>query len=84
MLMEYNLKQQSHEQTMAQKRMDLTAAGLATEEVDDDGRRKVAPDHTPALMEVMQKLAETLGKANSPKRVVRDENGDVIGIEAIN
>lgn len=40
-------------------------------------------DRQAALVGALQQMLESVGKMNGPKRVIRDENGDVIGVEAV-
>lgn len=40
-------------------------------------------DRHSALVGALQQMLESVGKMNGPKRVVRDENGDVIGVEPV-
>lgn len=40
-------------------------------------------DRQNALVGALQQMLEGVGKLNGPKRVIRDENGDVIGVEPV-
>lgn len=43
---------------------------------------KPAKDAGPQLLELVKSLQETVKAANAPKRIIRDKNGDIAGVEA--
>ena len=49
-----------------------------------DGVKSKADMRESGLTDAMSKMLDTLAKANGPKRVVRDANGDVVGVEPVN
>ena len=49
-----------------------------------DGVRSKADMRESGLTDAMSKMLDTLARANGPKRVVRDANGDVVGGEPVN
>jgi hypothetical protein len=48
-----------------------------------DGVKSKADIRESNMTDAMSKMLDTLAKANGPKRVVRDANGDVIGVEPV-
>jgi hypothetical protein len=90
-LMEYGMKAQTHRQTMAQKRVDARAQGIdlddEPDEFDDDGtpkKKPEKPDHTPHILTALERVTEALAASSKPKRILRDANGDVVGVEVVN
>lgn len=48
-----------------------------------DGPAKRSDQREAVLTDAMQKMLETLAKSSGPRRIVRDANGDVIGVEPV-
>ena len=73
------------EKLMLEQRLTLATQGLAQGE--DGSPRNETAEGIKAMLSQTQQLLMSLGQqmesANRPKRVVRDQNGDIVGLEAV-
>lgn len=49
----------------------------------DEGVKNKSELRESSLTDAMAKMIQAFGQANGPKRIIRDENGDVIGVEPV-
>lgn len=84
-LMDYQMKTEQHRQTLELKQMDTVsrADGDVAQSGGAGGGRSQSSDNTPMLAAAMTALARSLESSNRPKRVKRDKNGDIVGIEVV-
>jgi hypothetical protein len=68
------------EELASKRQIELMKLGAS----ENDGNvTKDSDTRENMLSEVMTKMMETFAKANGAKKVIRDENGDVIGVEPV-
>ena len=71
------------EELQANMRLELTKLGLQQDEagspVDNNGKAVMQMlEQTNAML---AQLGQHMASANQPKRIIRDENGDIVGVE---